>query len=301
MRFGLEILQKKLDQEEKIMNKLISINITTYNRFLLLSRCLDSILKQTYKNIEINIVDDCSNDNTKEIIMKYTKEDSRIRYFRHEKNLGNAYARNTALKNTNGIYVAFMDDDDVWIDTEKLEKQYTLFENSSNNLGIICSNPRIYTAEDTYFDKIIKKPKDLKEAILKGNSLIYNSTCFTKKEIMDQVGGFDENIPKGIDSDFFRTCIVKYDYDVAFMDEVNTAVYEYGEDRMTPLTSIKAMKKNIKSNELCLYKFKDEFKNYPYVARLRKKNIFKQYIKLIFKEKNIKYIVNIIDILIKIR
>jgi len=276
------------------MNKLISVNITTYNRALLLPRCIESILKQTYKNIEINIADDCSTDNTEEIVKTYIKEDSRINYFKHKVNKGNAYARNTALSNTNGYYVAFMDDDDEWIDERKLEKQYEIFEKADNTLGIICSNPRIYTSPDKFKDKIIHKPKDIKEAILKGNSLIYNSTCFTKKSIMNQIGGFDENIPKGIDSDFFRTCIVKYDYDVYFMQETSTAVHEYGEDRMTPLKSIRAMKRNILSNELCLKKFENEFKEYQSIKLYRKKSIIKQYLKLIIKDKNIKYLLNII-------
>ena len=94
------------------MNKLVSVNITTFNRAHLLPRCLDSILTQSYKNLEIIIVDDCSTDYTEEVVKKYQAKDSRIKYFKHEKNMGNAHARNTALKNCSGFYVAFMDDDD---------------------------------------------------------------------------------------------------------------------------------------------------------------------------------------------
>lgn len=280
-------------------NKLISINITTFNRAQLLKRCIDSVLSQTYTYIEINIVDDCSDDNTQKVINEYSKKDNRIKYYRHEKNLGNAYARNTALKYTNGYYIAFMDDDDEWIDKLKLEKQYNIFEKYDSKLGLICSNPRIYTSSTESYDKTITKPIDLKEAILSGNSLIYNSTCFTKKSILDKIGGFDTKIPKGIDSDFFRTCIVKYDYDVYFMNEVNTAVHEYGDDRMTPLKSIKAMKKNIRSNELCLNKFKNYFKNYPHIKRYRKISIIKQYLKLMIKENTLKYLDNVIQIVFK--
>lgn len=276
-------------------NKLISINITTYNRANLLPKCINSILSQTYQNIEINVVDDFSSDNTTKVISELSRNEPRIHYYKHTENLGNAFARNTALKNTKGFYVAFMDDDDEWIDEQKLEKQYNIFENSNNNLGIICSNPRIYNSPNNFKDKIILKPIDIKSAILKGNSLIYNSTCFTKKSIMDEVGGFDVKIPKGIDSDFFRTCIVKYNYDVYFMNEVNTIVNEYGDDRMTPLKSIKAMKKNIKSNELCLEKFKDAFEQYKNIKKQRKLSIIKQYIKLIIKDKNITFLINIIE------
>lgn len=240
-------------------NKLISINITTFNRSTLIRRCLDSILNQTYKNIEVNIADDCSTDNTEEVIKEYMEKDSRIYYYKHEKNQGNAYARNTALKNTNGYYVAFMDDDDEWIDKKKLEKQYEIFENSDERLGIICSNPRIYTSKSEFKDKIIQKPKNLKEAILKGNSMIYNSTCFTKKSIMEEVGGFDLRVKKGVDSDFFRFMIVKLNYNIYFMQEVNTAVYEFGEDRMTTDKSKNKLKLLRNTN---LYLMKKYLRNY---------------------------------------
>ena len=102
---------------------LISINITTYNRSHLLARCLDSVISQTYKNIEIVIVDDYSTDDTANVVDQYIARDPRIKYIRHKRNLGNAFSRNTAINNGTGKYVAFMDDDDVWIDSDKLVKQ----------------------------------------------------------------------------------------------------------------------------------------------------------------------------------
>ena len=100
-------------------NKLVSVNLTTYNRAYLLSRAIESILKQTYKDIEILIVDDCSTDETEETVNFYQNRYKFIRYIKHSYNKGNAHSRNTAMNNCTGYYVAFMDDDDEWIDINK--------------------------------------------------------------------------------------------------------------------------------------------------------------------------------------
>ena len=98
----------------------ISVNLTTYNREVLLQRALRSILIQENVEFEIIIVDDCSLDNTKNIILDFQKKDPRIKFFTNEKNMGNAYSRNKALSESRGELIAFMDDDDEWIDKNKL-------------------------------------------------------------------------------------------------------------------------------------------------------------------------------------
>ena len=131
-----------------------------------------------------------------------------------------------------------MDDDDEWIDENKIEKQINIFENSNDDkLGIVCSSVRIYSSKSAYEEKIIQKPINLITTILKGNSYIYNSTVITKRDIMICVGGFDVNLPRGVDSDFYRRCIINLGCSAHFMQEVTTGVHEYGEDRMTPTDS----------------------------------------------------------------
>ena len=216
------------------IDKLVSVNITTFNRAHLIERCLNSVVRQSYSKMEIIVVDDCSTDNTFEIVNNYIQKDKRVKYFRHEKNEGNAKARNTALKMCCGYYVAFMDDDDEWIDQHKIAKQVSVFENKENtNVGIICTSVRLYSDENTYKDKIIERPRNLMRAILKGNSIIYNSTVMTKRSIMMEVDGFDEKMPRGIDSDFYRSLIVLCKYNIIILTEVTTAVHEYGSDRIS--------------------------------------------------------------------
>ncbi len=84
------------------MKKLVSVNIATYNRENLLPRCLNSVLSQSYTNLEIIVVDDCSTDNTVKLLKAYQKKDKRIKYIRHETNKKLATTRNTAWKNSNG-------------------------------------------------------------------------------------------------------------------------------------------------------------------------------------------------------
>jgi len=87
------------------MDSLVTVCITTYNRMDLLPKTLRSILDQTYKNIEVIIVDDCSTDGTEELILtSLLKQDSRIRYIPHKENKGLAFARNTAINNAKGKY-----------------------------------------------------------------------------------------------------------------------------------------------------------------------------------------------------
>ena len=261
------------------MDKLVSVNITTYNRAHLIERCLNSVLGQSYSKIEINVVDDCSTDNTFEIVDKYIQKDKRIKYFRHHKNEGNAKARNTALKMCCGYYVAFMDDDDEWIDQHKIAKQVSVFENKENtNVGIICTSVRLYSDENTYKDKIIERPRNLMRAILKGNSIIYNSTVMTKRSIMMEVGAFDVNLPRGIDSDFYRVCIVMYKYELYIIPKITTSVHEYGSDRITSLNNKNNIYKDYISQIITIKKYKNMWHKHPSVLIYRIIKAIKSYI-----------------------
>lgn len=94
------------------MNDLISIVVPIYNTSLYLNRCLDSIIDQSYKNLEVILVDDGSVDNSSLICLEYAKKDTRIRYFKKQ-NGGSASARNFGIKKATGKYIGFVDSDDV--------------------------------------------------------------------------------------------------------------------------------------------------------------------------------------------
>lgn len=107
---------------------LVSIIMPSYNTAPYIKETIQSVLDQTYQNWELIIVDDCSTDNTDDIVAEI--KDERIRYLKNEKNSGAAISRNRALREARGQWVAYLDSDDLWA-AEKLEKQIGFMENNS--------------------------------------------------------------------------------------------------------------------------------------------------------------------------
>lgn len=118
-------------------NPLVSVIIPTYNRAHLVKRAIDSVLKQTYKNFEIIVVDDASSDNTEQIINLFA--DRRIIYIKQEKNMGVAAARNAGIKKARGKYIAFLDSDDEFC-AGKIESVLEKFSVLKDNTTLIFTN-----------------------------------------------------------------------------------------------------------------------------------------------------------------
>lgn len=108
------------------MGELVSIIMPSYNTAAYVEETIQSVLNQTYTNWELLFVDDCSTDETLELIKKY-KSDFRIKIFEGKMNSGAAVCRNKALREAKGRWVAFLDSDDLWY-PEKLEKQVNFME-----------------------------------------------------------------------------------------------------------------------------------------------------------------------------
>ena len=157
--------------------KLVSIITPTYNCAKFIARTLDSVLAQTYKNWEMIIVDDCSQDNTKEIVEEYMKRDSRIKYHLLDVNSGAAVARNAAMEMAQGTYMAFLDSDDIW-SPDKLERQITWMEHEG--YAFTCTAYEQIDENDNSLNRIIKtvKKTDYNRLLLDcpvGNStVVYN-------------------------------------------------------------------------------------------------------------------------------
>lgn len=112
------------------MNSLVSIITPCYNSSKFIEECIESVLSQSYLEWEMIIVDDCSLDNSRELITQFAKEDSRINPIFLDVNIGAAEARNIAINKSKGKYIAFLDSDDLW-KNNKLEKQLS-FMNEKN-------------------------------------------------------------------------------------------------------------------------------------------------------------------------
>ncbi len=168
------------------MDKLISIIMPTYNCGKFIGRTIDSVQLQTYKCWELIIVDDKSNDNTKEIVTEYMKNDSRIFYHLLDENSGAAVARTEAMKLAKGAYMAFLDSDDIWL-PEKLEKQIAFME--ENNYAFSCTAYEQIDEDDNLLGKTIKtvKKTDYNRLLLDcpvGNSTVmYNVEKMGKFEV----------------------------------------------------------------------------------------------------------------------
>ncbi len=114
------------------MNNLVSIITPVYNSAKFLESTIDSVLAQTYTNWEHILVDDCSTDDSADIIKRYRARDSRIVYIKLAKNSGAGIARNTAIKAAKGDYIAFLDSDDQWY-RQKLERQLHFMRKNDYN------------------------------------------------------------------------------------------------------------------------------------------------------------------------
>ena len=136
------------------MNNLVSIITPTYNSEKYITETIESIQAQTYTNWELLITDDCSTDQTIDIIKSYQKNDNRIRLFLLDKNQGAGVARNNSIKEANGRYIAFCDSDDQW-KKNKLELQLTFIK---NNKLLFSYTDYDVVSEDNQFVKRIKCP-----------------------------------------------------------------------------------------------------------------------------------------------
>lgn len=135
------------------MKPLVSIIVPTYNDEKYISETINSILSQTYKNFEIIVVDDCSTDKTVVILDSFN--DPRIRIFKNSSNMGTAYSRNLAIRESKGEYIAFLDGDDLW-DVNKLEHQLDFMEKN----GYVFSYTNFVTFSEEHNKRyVISGPK----------------------------------------------------------------------------------------------------------------------------------------------
>jgi len=192
----------------------VSVIIPTHNRAHFLRDAIFSVLNQTFQDFEIIVVDDASTDNTSEIVAAFN--DERIRFLRHDINKGGSAARNTGILNSQCDYIAFLDDDDEWL-PDKLRKQMEILLASPPEVG------GVYTGcldVDKASGKVIRQYIPTKRGNLSRELLIENcvggtSTILLRKVCLQQVGLFDESLPRSQDYDlwirisreFFFECI----------------------------------------------------------------------------------------------
>lgn len=167
--------------------KLVSIITPVYNCEKLLPKTIESVISQTYKNWEMILVDDCTPDNSAEIIKKYSKKDNRIKYFKLEENSGAAIARNKALKESKGRFIAYLDADDLW-KKDKLEKQVKFM--LDNKYAFTCTDYEKIDESGKSLNKIVKIPSKVNYNLFLRNTIIQTvgvmiDTKITGKELLE--------------------------------------------------------------------------------------------------------------------
>lgn len=234
-------------------NKTVSIIIPTFNRNLnYLSRAINSIKQQTYKHYEIIVVDDnICKSNYSLNIEKYCIYHDLI-YIRTKGKEGANKARNIGAHYSKGDYLAFLDDDDIWL-PDKLEKQLANF---SDNIGMVYSNGYVATSIS---QQLYTKPSNF---VSKGNLyrlLLYNYigptvAALIKKECFFAVGMFDETMPAKQDYDLWIRIVKKFE-----IKGINYPLYLYMQHNSFQIT--KDFKSLLKGYQMIYEKNKEYFKN----------------------------------------
>ena len=263
---------------------LISVIIPTYNRGRLILDSVNSVLNQTYKNIELIVVDDCSTDDTEEILKSIN--DSRIRYEKLEKNSGACIARNRGIELSTGEFIAFNDSDDSW-HSNKLEKQLNFL--TRNCADVVSCSMSVY--DDEKNERLFEFPdsKLAKEGFVSCKALLkYNSTStqllFGKTECFKKIF-FDPQMPRFQD---WEECIrLSKDFGLYHQDKILVDTF------IQPDSITKNPQKGVRGMEMLFEKHKDAILSDPEIVEsfFRKKASFvcktgknpKEEMKMIFK------------------
>ena len=197
-----------------IRNVLTSVIIPTYNRAALLARAVKSVLSQTYKDLELIIVDDGSTDNTKELVKELVDSDERIKYF-YISNSGVSRARNLGIQKSKGELIAFLDSDDEWL-PQKLQKQIQLYLAEPYRL---CHSDEIWVKNGKKMNQMKKHEKSGGDIFIKCLPLccISPSASILTRKLLDEVGLFDDELDVCEDYDLWLRVTARYP--VSFIEE----------------------------------------------------------------------------------
>ena len=248
-------MQKYPELRLMIDAPLISCIIPTHNRSAKLAKAIESVLSQTYTQLEILVVDDQSIDNTKAAVEAMVQKDERIKYFRNP-NKGANNARNFGIQHAKGNYIAFLDDDDVWM-ISKLEKQFKAMSALGPEFGVVyCTfarkktNGKILRRHPSRFSII--KNGNILDRLLKRN-FITTSTLLIKAEVFRKCGMFDPCYKSFQDWELLTR--IARDYHFYYVKEILVNVYE-SDDSITldkrgrVLTKLKHLKQFMDLYEL---------------------------------------------------
>lgn len=229
---------------------MISVIVPTYNRGSTIQRSIHSVLNQTYKDIELIIVDDCSNDDTEKVINAI--QDERIVFIRHEVNKGACAARNTGIDVAKGEYIAFQDSDDEW-KLDKLEMQLQEMKSHGAEISFCAMNRMNYGKTRSVFP-VLEAGYKAHEDILMG-AYVSTQTIMGKSAIFSK-HKFDIGMPRAQDYDLIIR--IAEEYNVYFLNVALVDVYMQGDsltagknryNKNKEIAEERILKKNLKNKE----------------------------------------------------
>lgn len=252
-------------------NPLVSVVIPTYNRAHLVCDALNSVLRQTYRPLEILLVDDGSTDQTNQVAATWwddaMEEELVTFHFIEQENQGGNVARNTGIKNATGEYIAFLDSDDEWHPL-KIEKQISVFENASVG-AVYCGLQHI----DLLRKKVIEPTKrqypsgNLLSQMLIRDVTAATSTYIVKREVFDNVGFFDETLQARQDWDLWIR--IALEYHIGVVPEVLVNFREHAGERTASNPY-----KEIQGFQTIRSKYKVVLKMQPFSVKRKAKSIY---------------------------
>ena len=204
----------------------ISVIIPVFNRVKLIARCINSVINQTYPVNEIIVVDDGSNDGTYDLIRKNFPQVIAI----YQENKGVSNARNVGIQSAKSKWIAFLDSDDEWL-PNKIEKQISLIK--KNPLYKVCHSDEIWIRNDVRVNPMKKHRKyggDIYKKCLP-LCVISPSSIIIHKDIFNDVGLFDKNLPVCEDYDLWLRICSKYE--VLFLDQKLVKKYGGHDDQLS--------------------------------------------------------------------
>lgn len=188
----------------------VSVVVAAFNAERYLAEALESVLRQKYPPIEVNVVDDGSTDNTSAVAQSFAS-DSRVRYFRQD-NGGQCAAKNFGIEVSTGEFVAFLDADDTWR-TDKLERQMKLFDGRPD-VGVVYG--LLENIDDTGRVRewsAFKQHRGLVTEHLLIQNFVPFSSAVVRRELLERFGGFDPCLDMGIDYDLWLRLSLQCEFD----------------------------------------------------------------------------------------
>ncbi len=250
---------------------LVSIIIPTYKRPTTLDRAIDSVLNQTYPNVEIVVVDD-NNPNTEgrkltEDKMAPYARNERVIYIKHEHNKNGSAARNTGARASKGEYIGFLDDDDVFL-PRKIESQVDKLNSLSDDWGCCYNNYYTQKAGEKSVRVMEHREGDLYLEALKNNICVNaGSNLLIRRKYFDMINGFDESFKRSQDHEFLvrllKVCKIAYVEESGLVYSIGTTNVTYDYD------AVMAHYLNAFKNDIEALPDKDKKKVYENIHRLR--------------------------------